>query len=326
MSQYPDANRIQHFNPKNANTPVSILSEYRKTGVFGGGNLGKAFETLINAKERGSKIFVALAGAMIPGGMREVIVQSLKTGLIDLLVTTGANCTHDLIEAFGNPHLKDIPYTNDKELRDKGIDRIYDAFVSPSGFPDLEVNLQRLLKKFHAEKSKDDVTHTSSQEILQWLGSQITDEQSFIRAAFNADVSIYAPAISDSVLGLQIWLRSQYQKIIVDELKDLELIQTEFHESQSTCALILGGGVPKNYMLQSSLMSNKEYTSGVSVSLDQVETGGLSGATLEEAVSWGKLTWEAPKVELKADTTIVFPLLVSGWLEYLKLKNDKEGF
>ncbi len=316
MHHLDDRKEIHHFNPYSVKNITNLLDEYFKTGVFGGGNLGKAFDILKKAKEDGAKVFLSMAGAMVPGGMRKTVTTAMKEGMIDLLVTTGANITHDLIEAFGVPHLKYVKHIDDKELNERGIDRVYDAYVQEDGFPNLEDHLRKLIDRFHEENNKEGVVITSSHEFLKWLGSQIDDPESIVRVAYEKDIPIFVPVIADSVLGLQIWLRSQFHKIIMDEMRDLTSIQDIFHESPKTMAFMLGGGVPKNYMLQASLMSNKQYEYGVAVTMDRVETGGLSGATLTEAVSWGKFTWDAPKVTVYADVTIVFPLLVTAWLEF----------
>ncbi len=316
MNHHEDRKVIHHFDPYKATTMKNLLDEMYKTGVFGGGNLGKAFEILKQAKGEGSKVFLSMAGAMVPGGMRKAITTAIREGMVDMLVTTGANITHDLIEAFGVPHLKFVKHIDDKELNERGIDRVYDAYVQEEGFPNLEDNLKDLIDLFHEEHNEHGVAITSSHEFLKWLGSKIEDSESIVRVAYENEIPIFVPVIADSVLGLQIWLRSQFKKIIMDEMRDLTVIQDVFHESPKSMALMLGGGVPKNYMLQASLMSSKQYEYGVAITMDRVETGGLSGATLTEAVSWGKFTWEAPKVTVYADATIVFPILVSAWVEW----------
>lgn len=315
MHHNEERKEIHHFDPTKVHSVKDLFDEYFQTGVFGGGNLGKAYRIINQAKDEGAKIFLSMAGAMVPGGMRKAVTTAMREGLVDMLVTTGANITHDLIEAFGVPHLKFVKHLDDKELNERGIDRVYDAYVQEDGFPNLEDNLKRLIDEFHEETNENGVTITSSHEFLKWLGGKIGDEDSIVRVAYEKNIPIFVPVIADSVLGLQIWLRSQFKKIVMDEMRDLTAIQDYFHESARSMALMLGGGVPKNYMLQASLMSNKQYEYGVAITMDRVETGGLSGATLTEAVSWGKFTWEAPKVTVYADTTIVFPLLVSAWLE-----------
>ncbi|OLS19974.1 MAG: Deoxyhypusine synthase-like protein [Candidatus Heimdallarchaeota archaeon LC_2] len=309
---------IHHFDITKATSPLKILEEFSKMNVFGGGKLGRAFDILTLAKSEGAKIFLSLAGAMVPGGMRKVITDAMRNGLVDMLVTTGANITHDLIEAFGHPHLVNVQYKNDAELRDKGIDRVYDSFVDAEGFPNLEDHLQKLVMEYFEENNKEGFLHTSSNEFMKWLGSKIQDPNSIVKIAYELNIPIYIPVIADSVLGLQIWLKSQFHKIIFDEMRDLTSIQDFYNEAEKACAFMIGGGVPKNYMLQSSLMSSKEYQYGVAITMDRVETGGLSGATLEEAVSWGKFTWEAPKETVYCDATIALPLIVGAWAEFDK--------
>ncbi len=306
---------VHPFDPYKATSPLKILQEFSEMGVFGGGSLGKAFDILVQAKEEGASVFLSLAGAMIPGGMRKTLTAAIKEDLIDVLVTTGANVTHDLIEAFGKPHLRDVPYQNDLELYEKGIDRVYDAFVHNEGFGALEDNIQPLISEFIEERKTNNQVVTCSHEFLEYLGGKITDEESFVKVAHDHGVPVFVPVIADSVLGLQIWLKAQFHNLIMDEMRDLTKIQDLFHNADKALAFIVGGGVPKNYMLQSSLMSSKQYEYGVAITMDRVETGGLSGATLEEAVSWGKFTWKAPKATVYADSTIVFPLLVAAYIE-----------
>ncbi len=320
MHHTNNSHSIHHFDITKATSPMKILEQFTKMGVFGGGKLGRAFDILTLAKAEGAKIFMSVAGAMVPGGMRKVITDAMKNGLVDMLVTTGANITHDLIEAFGYPHLVNVPYKNDAELRDKGIDRVYDSFVHANGFPNLEDNMQKLVMEYFEENNKDGSLHTSSHEFMKWLGSKIEDPTSIVRVAYEIGIPIYIPVIADSVLGLQIWLKSQFHKIIFDEMRDLTSIQDFYHDAKKACAFMIGGGVPKNYMLQSSLMSSKDYHYGVAITMDRVETGGLSGATLEEAVSWGKFTWEAPKETVYCDATIALPILVSAWVELQRSK------
>ena len=314
------AQPIHHCDPYQATSPLKILQEFSQMGVFGGGSLGKAFDILLQAKEEGATIFMSLAGAMIPGGMKKVLTAAMREGLLDVLVTTGANVTHDLIEAFGKPHLQNVPYKNDLELYEKGIDRVYDSFVHNEGFGALEDNIQPLLMQFIEEHKVNNQVHTSSHEFLRYIGEHLKSRESFVRVAFEENIPIFVPVLADSVLGLQIWLKAQFHNLILDEMRDLTKIQELFHESEKSLAFILGGGVPKNYMLQASLMSSKQYEYGIQVTMDRVETGGLSGATLEEAVSWGKFTWKAPKATVYADTTIVFPLIVAAYIE--KRRNE----
>ncbi len=307
---------VHPFDPLKANTVIDTLNEFWEMGVFAGGSLGKAFRIYQLMTDNNARIFFSLAGAMVPGGMRKVVVEAMKNELIDVLVTTGANITHDLIEAFGVPHIKNVHYSSDYELYQKGIDRVYDAFVNTGGFEKLEDHIQPMLDEFIKEKGKNKEVITSSHEFLKYIGEHLNDKNSIVKTAYDLDIPIFVPVLADSVLGLQMWLKAQFGEIVLDEMRDLTRIQELFHDAERAGAVMVGGGVPKNYTLQASLMSPKQYQYGIQITMDRVESGGLSGATLEEAVSWGKFTNEAPKVQVFSDATIVLPLLITGMIQY----------
>lgn len=288
-----------------------MTRQFAKSGVFGAGTVGKAVDILFEAEREGASFFVGLAGAMVPGGMRKVIVQGIKDGRIHALTTTGANITHDLIEAFGGSHVKDVMFKNDFELRERGIDRVYDAFVAEGSFETFEDHIKELLNQL-LDKSEDRPLIITPSELLNFIGSKIDDPHSIVKTAYDHNVPIFVPAISDSVLGLQIWLFSQFHKFVIDATKDLHKIQDMFHESEVNCALLLGGGVPKNFTLQAALMASRHYQYAIQITMDRVETGGLSGASLEEAISWGKLEPDAKTVTIIGDITIVLPIIYTA--------------
>ncbi|MCY3412344.1 MAG: deoxyhypusine synthase family protein [Candidatus Heimdallarchaeota archaeon] len=303
--------KIDQINLKEIQSVNDLSRQFSNSGVFGAGRLGKAIDILEEAEKNHATFLVGLAGAMVPGGMREVIAQAIRDGRIHALTTTGANITHDLIEAFGGAHVRDISYSSDAELLDKGIDRVWDAFVSEGSFEGFEDHIRKLLDILWEEKAENDQLILTPSQLINYFGSKIDDPNSIVKAAYDMNIPIFVPAISDSVLGLQIWLFAQFKRLIIDATKDLGTIQDIFHDASSCCALTLGGGVPKNFTLQSALMASKHYAYAVQITMDRVETGGLSGASLEEAISWGKLEKNAKFMTVIADVTIVLPIIYS---------------
>lgn len=311
--------KVHHIDIDKINSVDSLSKQWSACGVFGAGRLGKAIDILEEAENNGATIFVGMAGAMVPGGMRKVVSQAIRDGRIHALTTTGANITHDLIEAFGGRHVKNVKYSTEIELRDRGIDRIWDSFVDEGSFEGFEDHMRKILDMLWEERSVDDKLIITPSELIHYIGSIIDDEESIVKAAYDKGIPIFVPAISDSVLGLQIWLFAQFKKLIIDATKDLGKIQDLFHESKICCAFTLGGGVPKNFTLQSALMASKHYAYAVQITMDRVETGGLSGATLEEAISWGKIESDAKFMTVIADVTMVLPIV------YATLRQRKEN-
>ncbi|MCK4897066.1 MAG: deoxyhypusine synthase [Candidatus Heimdallarchaeota archaeon] len=315
-NKYP---RVTPIDIKDKDSITDLIAEFHSSGVFGPGRIAKAVDIYTEMIQQKSTVFLGIAGALLPGGMRKILTDMITEGMVDVIVSTGANVTHDLIEAFGGKHVRHVPYESDQELRDKSIDRIYDVFVADKSFMKLEDNLQPMFKEIW-ENNKDE-TNTlviSTCKLMELIGEKLDDENSFLKAAYDNKVPIYVPALSDSVLGLQLWLFSQLNRTLIDDMDDLGSIQRLAWDSEKAGAFFLGGGVPKNYIFQSRLMSPKTFDYAIQITMDRVETGGLSGASLEEAISWGKVNSESKMINVVSDITIALPLIFQATLNNLK--------
>ena len=148
----------------------------------------------------------------------------------------------------------------------------------------------------------------------------LPDKKSFTRVAYEKNINIIVPAFIDSIIGLQFMSLTAVKKDVkLDQLKDLYEILDVQYEAKSnnmkTAALILGGGVPKNFIYQSTLIAEKPLDYVVQITTDVPEYGGLSGATPEEAKSWRKVGEKAKTVVVYCDFTIALPLLISALLQ-----------
>jgi len=181
---------------------------------------------------------------MVPAGMRNIISDMIRDGYIDILVTTGANMVHDLIEAVGGCHTSGAEQVNDFELRNRHINRIYDVYLEDSCFETLESRLQGIYGGLDPGKTY------SIREVLTEIGKNLDDKRSILRTAYECDVPVYCPAIQDSIIGLQAWLYNQTGRMHVDAFKDMRELMDRCYDAKRTGALLIGGGVPKNYILQ----------------------------------------------------------------------------
>ncbi|MFW9853349.1 MAG: deoxyhypusine synthase [Candidatus Thorarchaeota archaeon] len=295
-----------------------LIKEFKASGVFGPGRIAKAVDIYSEMIEGESTIFLGLAGALVPGGMRNIITDMINNNMVHVIVTTGANATHDIIEAVGGKHVRQVKYSSDQELREKAIDRIYDAFVADESFMKLEDHIQPIYSKiFEDNKDENNVLAISTHKLMREIGKHLEDPNSFVKVAFDNNVPIFVPAFGDSILGLQLWMFSQFNKVLIDDMGDLGEIQKIANDSSKAGVFFLGGGVPKNYIFQSLLMSSKTFSSAIQITMDRVETGGLSGASLSEAVSWGKVAAESKMVTVVSDITVALPLIYAGTLAKL---------
>lgn len=284
---------------------VNELVEAFSGCAFGAGRLFEAvdiYREMVN--DDGCTKFFGLAGAMVPAGMRRVVSGMIRDREIDILVTTGANLVHDIIESMGLHHYKGTDTADDVQLKHDAVNRIYDVFLPEHHFTDFEEKLQSIFKEIPEKLS---IT-----ELLSHIGARLDDDNSILKSAYDMGVPVYCPAIQDSIIGLQAWLYKQTKPLNVDVFADMRGLIDRCYEAKRAGVLIVGGGVPKNFILQSMLVTPKSFDYAIQLTMDRPETGGLSGATLDEARSWGKIGERARSVTVYSDATITLPIIVAA--------------
>lgn len=302
--------RTGNSNMKNDEN-IKILNFFEKYQQvsFTGGHFGKACNILktIFSPEEKSKIFLSLSGALVPAGLQGDIVKLLDTGKISGLITTGAMITHDYIEELGYKHKPIRDYTTDAKLREEGMNRILDVGAPDEAFEKMEKDLHNWMEKTYI--TKDTPINISTPQFLKDLGSKFSNK-SILGKCFEKSIPIYCPAITDSMVGVHCMTFAEYSKFKLDPILELKQYISHCFDSKLTSAIVLGGGVPKNYLFQGMLFSGHELSHAIQVTMDRPEHGGLSGATLDEAVSWGKIKSSAKKVTIISDITLILPLFV----------------
>jgi len=295
---------------------VEALVEGMSHCGFGARRLAGAVDIYEQMLAGGYTKFFTLSGAMVPSGMRNIISLLIRSGHIDVLVTSGANLVHDIIESFG-AHCLGTPESDDTALRAEGLSRIYDLYLRDEDFIKFEELMQSILP--------DEPERISGAELMKTIGSQISDGRSILRSAYDRDIPVFCPALPDSMIGLQAWLHSQTKKLNVDAFADIKQIVDICYQAPRTGIVIVGGGVPKNFALQSMLVTPNSFQLAVQLTTDTPEAGGLSGATLSEAVSWGKISADARSMTVYGDATITFPLMVAATLGRLKRQGPERA-
>ena len=296
--------RIRHASVRPSMSVDELLAQMRGC-AFGAGRLAECAGIYADmVSDPDCTRFLGLAGAMVPAGMREVVGTMLDHGHVSVLVTTGANMVHDLIEATGGAHLRGSLSEDDCRLREQGMNRIYDVYLPDEHFATFEAWMQEALEGLGRET-------VTAPELFSYLGSRIKDPGSILRRAHLRGVPVFCPAFGDSMVGLQAWLFSQTRRMAVDSVGELRRFLDLCYAAKRAGVLVVGGGVPKNYIFQSMLLTERGFDYAMQLTMDRPETGGLSGATLEEAQSWGKLRADTRHVTVYCDATIALPIIVA---------------
>ncbi len=304
---------------------ISELLEAMADTAFQGRALGEAYRIIKKMiREPRNTIFLGLAGSLSTAGMWRLIKWLVENRYVDVLVSTGANISEDILEAMGYKYYKGSPLVDDEDLLKHKIDRFYDTYASELEYREME----SLIKDF-IESLRGDTCY-STPEFLYLFGEYLNDHgiDSIISAAYRAGVPVFSPALVDSGYGIAgIAASLEGRSICIDMMRDFRQIVEIGRRSENISAIYIGGGVPKDYVNLVAVAQTimKLYEGGedyykplkyvVQITTDAPQWGGLSGATLEEAVSWGKAMPGPNKRTVYCDATIALPLIVHGLID-----------
>lgn len=304
-------------NPINVDKSMKVsdlLDEFDRSGVLGAGRVARACNLLADMiSDEDMNVFMSLGGPLIPGGMRNIVTRMINEGHVGLIIASGANITHDLVEAFGGSHYRHEG-KDDEELNEEGIGRIADINVGSDDFTIFETEITKIFEKISREKSV-----ISIQELLYEIGLLVEDENSFVASAARNNVPIFAPGLIDSMMGLQLWIFSQDHDFVVDAVADMHYLSDIVFESEKVGAILLGGGLTKHYTLASNVIKGG-LDSAIQITMDRPEAGSLGGAPLEEAKSWAKAKCGSNLASVVGDVTVIFPLIYAAALD--KIEDD----
>lgn len=275
---------------------------------------------------------VTLSGALTPTGLgTSAIVPLIRAGLIDWVVSTGANLYHDMHRSLGFELFNTTPFTDDRQLRDQNVIRIYDILFDQDVLLDTDEFLRQCIRG-------DEFQHTMSTAELHYnLGRYTkareqaigTEYVSVLTAAHEAGVPLYTSSPGDSTIGMNVAaLALAGNKLRFDVERDVNETTAIVHRAKKgggkSAVMIFGGGSPKNFILQTEPqlqeimgISEKGHDYFVQFTDARPDTGGLSGATPSEAMTWGKVDPEQlpDSIVCYADSTIVLPILAAYALE-----------
>ena len=314
---------------------ISQLFNYFSSTGYNARRLAEAAHLLKLMIDTNSTICLTLAGAMTPIGMGKAIATMIRNGFVDWIVSTGSNVYHDLHFAYGLPVRQGHFRVDDDILYSNEIVRIYDVYIKEGATLEAQdVIVQDGLYK----KANKIPKYPSTADMAYILGMAAKEnskhpENSFLVAAYEHGVPVYMPAISDSSLGINILeMVADGERILPNVILDIAESAAILWKSKSSSGLELGGGVPKNFFQQTGpaiyqLLNLKKVAQDYIIQLTDArpDTGGLSGATIEEGKSWGKTrSSHSGNVVVYGDASVYFPLLCSYALSECKPRGQKE--
>ena len=291
---------------------TELVAKMSQVG-FQATHLGIASNIIRKMKNSNSTIFLSFTSNMVSSGLRELFAQILKEKKVNVVITSVGSIEEDLIKAH-KPFLLGDFYANDKDLHRKGINRIGNIYVPNDRYTLLEDLLMPFFKTLY-EKQKVTGKLVSPNELIYELGKTIKDKNSILYWAAKNKIPIFCPGITDGALGLNLYFfKQKYPDFGIDVTADMRQLADIVLTADRTGAIILGGGIAKHHTIGVNILrGGLDYT--VYVTTATQYDGSLSGARVNEAVSWSKLKEDANSICVEGDATIVFPLLALTLLE-----------
>jgi deoxyhypusine synthase len=315
-------------------TVSDLIDVFGKTG-YNARRLAEAAEIMIKMMESDATVCLTIAGAMTPIGFGKIISTMIENGFIDWIVTTGANVYHDLHFAYDLPVRQGHFDVDDDTLYSKQIVRIYDVYIKEIGtLQAQDIIMQKDVQDIY--KKNKNMENGSTADLSYLIGKAASEkskysEKSFMVSAYKSDVPVYIPALSDSSIGLNMLPLLLNEKISINVIQDIAESAAILWKSDRSGGIELGGGVPKNFFQQTGpalyqILKIKEGGHDFIIQLTDArpDTGGLSGATLQEGKSWGKIkTSHKGNVVVYGDSSVYFPILCAHLLTKCKPRNKK---
>ena len=319
-ADYLSGRPIRYYRPQGSADVRRLIDDGFQ--AFNAARLGEAcriFADKMLLPEHDTTIGLTVAGALTPAGLGGCVVELMERGLIDFVISTGANLYHDLHYALNFTLHRGSPFVNDVELYEEGVIRIYDVLFPASVLLETDTYIREFLVRWGVDRP------VSTAELHYALGRDLIERQpgcqeySVVAAAAALGVPIYTSSPGDSSIGMNVAFHELMNGsgLMIDPNKDVNEVCSFILAGKKNGCVILGGGSPKNFYLQGQPTLWEVYgipKGGndffIQITTDSVVWGGLSGATPAEAVSWGKVNPGVlpDTVVAYCDSTIAFPL------------------
>lgn len=311
---------IRYHRPKGSTDVRRLIDDGFQ--AFNAARLSEAchiFTEKMLAQENDTTIGLTIAGALTPAGLGGCVIEMMDRGLVDFIISTGANLYHDLHYAMNFTLRRGSPFLDDVQLYEDGVIRIYDVLFPATVLLETDAYIRDFIVRsgLNEPVSSSEFHYRLGQDLLERFSG--CEEHSVVARAAVAGVPVYTSSPGDSSIGMNIAYHELMHdsRFMIDPNKDVNEVCAIVLAGHQNGCIILGGGSPKNFYLQAQPTLWEVYgipKGGndyfIQITTDQVVWGGLSGATPAEAVSWGKVNPGVlpDTVVAYCDSTIAFPL------------------
>lgn len=292
-----------------------LVGGYSQIG-FQSVELARASQVFVKMKKNNAKIYLTFTSNMVTSGLRGFFAQLISLKMADVIVTTVGGIEEDIMKSCGEKFSIGRFGSDDVELHEQGINRVGNLLINNESYMNFEDWINPVLDVLYEKQKRWAVS-----DLLREIGLILKDENSLLFQAAKNNVPIFCPAITDGALGFHLYLYQQKHKdFIIDVVKDFGNILFSSSYDEKKAVIALGGSISKHHAILCTLLNGgAEYA--VYMTTAHKTSGSMSGATTDEAKSWGKVKDDSDVATVIGDVTIMFPLAMISALEEL----DKDG-
>ncbi len=302
---------VKDFNWKKGMGVAELVSSYGSLG-FQSIELARASNAIVKMKKASAKIFLTFTSNMVTSGLRGFFAQIIRLGMADIIVTTVGSIEEDIMKAKGEKFVIGSFSSDDVALHENGVNRVGNIMITNESYCNFESLMLPMLEKLYAKKNRWPVS-----EMLAEIGLMLDGDNSILHQAAKKNVPIFCPAITDGAFGFHLFMFQQkHPDFVVDIVADFRNILLSVSQDDIKGLISLGGGVSKHHAILSSLL-NGGLDYAVYMTTARESSGSMSGATTNEAKSWGKIKDDSDAATVIGDVAITFPLAMISALEEL---------
>ena len=267
------------------------------------------FKSIEARKNVRTTVWLSHTSNMISAGTREGLNFLVRNNMVQVINTTTGAIEEDMVKCLADHQVGSFT-TPGNEMRAKGLNRIGNMLVANDNYSLFEEWIAPILDVMHDEQDKDGVVWTPS-KIIHRLGKEMNNEDSVYYWAYKNNIPVFCPSITDGSIGDMFYFHAYKRPgFIIDIVQDVVLVDDIAIKSRRAGAIIVGGSTPKHHCLNANMMRNGlDYC--VYINTGAAYDASDSGATPDEAVSWGKIKPRCNPVKIYTEATLVLPWIIA---------------
>jgi deoxyhypusine synthase len=290
-------------------TLTNLIEMFGTSGGFTSKKIYEGYQILREEFNSDETTFLSFPADIISTGTRGIINQLVKNKLIDVIITTNGTLDHDIARTYTDYYAGTFNF-GDEKLKDMNINRLGNVFVPDESYGVIiEDRLMPMIEELYNKKKE-----WAPVDLIREVGLKLNNENSILYNAAKNNIPVFVPGITDGSFGSQLWsFYEMHHDFRINILEDEHRLSDIVFDAKKTGALMIGGGISKHHTIWWNQFRDG-LNEAVYVTTAQEYDGSLSGAKLEEAITWKKVRKDAKFVNIYGDVTALLPLLVGPFL------------